>query len=279
MPVTNWNETIINGKRYLVIEVAQLRVPLDWDPSSNVFIAVAAPTGGELNYPALAQGDDGATPVIDTAINFTPLAYNDVTPDFASWTETSPNVYKLNLGLHKGAPGAPGDTVLDPSDFAGSLPGKVIVVNPANNAFILQTQKVGDWFYPASISNASTGNPEYTLCVVSIPVQDFDYRVTCEGQCVITGTGTDVWAYLRARLNGETGGNIVATGFGAMGVSPPTHILVSGYYGMGSISSFDKVLAGNAATVHLRVERQVGTGTFSTSASTTSFRVKVDPLP
>jgi hypothetical protein len=45
MPVTNWNTTTIDGKQYLVIDMAKLRVPLDWDPSSNVFLAVAAPDG------------------------------------------------------------------------------------------------------------------------------------------------------------------------------------------------------------------------------------------
>jgi hypothetical protein len=123
--------------------VAKIRVPLDWDPSSNVFIAVAAPTGGVLNYPVLAQGDPGVTPDIDTAINYTPLAKDDPTPASASWTETSPNVYKLNLALHEGADGANGNTVLDPGDFTGAAPGKGIALNSGRYRVRLQTPKVG----------------------------------------------------------------------------------------------------------------------------------------
>jgi hypothetical protein len=77
--VTNWNVTTIDGQQFLVIDVAKIRVPLDWDPSSNVFIAVAAPTGGVLNYPVLAKGDPGVTPDIDTVINYTALSWDDPT--------------------------------------------------------------------------------------------------------------------------------------------------------------------------------------------------------
>src|SRR5438309_10487140 len=111
-PVTaNWNVTTINGVPMLVIDLAQFRIPLDWDPSSNMFLAVAAPNAavqqaiGTGAFPALLQGKDGPPPGLSTIINFTPLAYDDATPDSASWTELSTNLYQLNLALHRGPPG------------------------------------------------------------------------------------------------------------------------------------------------------------------------------
>ena len=116
--MTTWNQTYIDGKPYLVIDVAKFRIPLDWDPSSNMFMAVAAPDGGLGNFPALVRGDDGATPDIDTVINFSALAWNDPTPDYASWTEVSANLYRLNLGLHTGEPGDSGEyNLIDADDL------------------------------------------------------------------------------------------------------------------------------------------------------------------
>lgn len=283
MPVTNWNTTIIDGKEYLVIDVAKIRVPLEWDPSSNVFIAVAAPTGGVMNYPALVQGDDGDTPQIDNTINFTALAYNDATPNFASWTETSPNVYRLNLGLHNGSPGAAGTSTLNMASYGTPAYKKILIVNAAANSFQYQTQKVGDRYYPAVISNTPSGNAGYTLCSVPVTAQDFDWRPTVSGQCAITGTGSDVRVDLIARLNNDTAGNIVGRAIGASELDAathlhPTHVLSAGAPA-GSADTYDKVLAGNPATIYLRAERQNGAETFTTSSATTFFRVRVDPVP
>jgi hypothetical protein len=284
MPVMNWNTTVIDGREYLVIEVAQLRIPLDWDPSSNVFIAVAAPTGGVLDYPALVQGDDGDTPDIDTTINFTALEHDDPDPESASWTETSPNVYRLNLALRNGSPGEDGDTILDPGDYTGATAGKILVVNSAEDAFEAATQKVGDWYYPSTINNTPSGNSAYTLAVVGIPAQDFDWRPDVSGQCLITGVDTDVAVDLLARLDGETAGNVVGRAIGATELSAtthvhPTHVLSSGAPWSGYVDAYDKVLTGNSATIHLRAERRTGTSTFTTSNSTTFFRVRVSPVP
>lgn len=281
MPSTTWNTTTIDGKEYLVIDTAQFRVPLDWDASSQMFIAVAAPTGGLGSFPALVKGDQGDTPTL-SAVNFTVLEADDPTADSASWTETSPGVYTLDLALHKGPQGIPGDTLVTPSDFGTPVAGRIAVVNDDLTTFSLQAQKVGDRYVPASIANTPSGNPNYTLCSVAIPAQPFDWRPEVSGQSVIHTTWADVRIDLIARLNNETSGNIVGRGFGALQSVYmsfyQTTVLSPGPPG-GASSTYDKVLAGYAATVYLRAERQAGSGTFTTSGDTTHFGVRVQPIP
>jgi len=94
----------------------------------------------------------------------------------------------------------------------------------------------------------------------------------------VTGTGTDVQVDLVARLDNATSGNIIGRGISRAGQYPPPIILTPGPPA-GSVDGYDKVLAGNAATIYLRAERQTGTDTFTTSASTTLFSVEVNPVP
>lgn len=282
MPVTNWNTTYINGKQYLVIDVAQFRVPLDWDPSSNMFIAVAAPDGGLGNFPALVRGDDGRTPDIDATINFAALDFDDPTPDSASWSEISNNLYRLNLSLHKGATGSVASyNLIDADDIAGTIgAGKIIVVNSGATGFEYAHPKVGDTFWPATIVNTPSGNAAYTLCQVSVPAQNFDWRPDVSGWCVITGTGADVQVDLIARLNNATSGNIVGRGRGHVGVNSEgfATVLTSGPPA-GSADAYNKVSSGAAATIYLRAERQSGSNTFTTSGTGTQFGVRVRPVP
>lgn len=282
MPVTTWNTTYIDGKPYLVIDVAKFRIPLDWDPSSNMFIAVSAPDGGLGGFPALVRGDDGATPDIDTTINFTALAWNDATPDSASWTELSANLYRLNLSLHTGEPGDSGSyNLIDADDIAGTpVLGKMLVVNAAGDGFEYITPKVGGEYWPAGFANTPSGQPSYTLGTVSIPAQDFDWRPDCSGWCVITGTGADVRVDLVARLNIESAGNILARGRGRIGQNidgVPT-ILSSGPPA-GSADDYTRVLAGQPAIIYFRAERTTGAQTFTTTNVDTWFNVKVRPVP
>lgn len=280
MPSTTWNTTTIDGKQYLVIDSAQFRVPLDWDASSQMFIAVAAPTGGLGNFPALVKGDTGDTPTL-TGVNFTAIEADDPTPDSASWTEVSPNVYSLDLVLHKGPQGIPGDTTVTPSDFGTPIARRIPVVNDDLTSFDLQPQLVGDRYVPGAISSAPAGNPNYTLATVSIPAQPFDWRPVCEGQTIITLNSQDgTMIDLVARLNNETSGPVLARGW----MIPPWGIMraiacLSASPPAGASDSYDKVAAGYAATVYLRGERSVGAGTFTTSSSTTNFCVRVQPIP
>lgn len=282
MPVTNWTTTTIDGKEYLVIDVAKFRVPLDWDPNSSMFIAVAAPDGGLGSFPGLVQGDPGPAPVIETAINFIPLAPGDPTPDSASWTKVAENTYKLNLALHKGEKGdAAAFNLIDADDLTGTpVPGRLIAVNGTGNGFEYVTQKAGDEYWPALINNTPTGNPAYTLCQVSIPAQPFAWRPHVSGWCVISGTGADVQVDLVARLNDQAAGRILGRGRGRIGQNAdgsPT-VLVSGPPS-GSPSDYNRIAAGAATTIFLRAERRSGSQTFSTVGSATEFNVRVCPVP
>lgn len=244
-----------------------------------MFIAVAAPTGGLGSFPALVKGDQGDTPTL-SAVNFTALEAEDPTADSASWTETSPGVYSLDLVLHKGPQGIPGDTTVTPSDFGTPIARRIPVVNDDLTSFSLAPQLVGDRYVPAAISAAPAGNPNYTLATVSVPAQPFDWRPLCEGQTIFTFNWVDVSADLVVRLNNETSGPVVAKGFtfppygfyqrvGILSAAPPA----------GASDTYDKVSAGYAATLYLRGERSAGSGTYTTSASTTNFCVRVCPIP
>ena len=282
MTVTNWTTTVIDGKEYLVIDVAKFRIPLDWDPNSSMFIAVAAPDGGLGAFPGIVQGDPGPAPIIQTAINFTVLADGDPTPDSASWTLVAANTYRLNLALHQGAKG---DTtsfnLADADDLSGSLvAGRVVAVNSAATGYEYVAQKAGDEYWPALIENTPTGNSAYTLCQVSIPAQPWAWRPQVSGWCVINGTGSDVQVDLIARLNDQAAGKILGRGRGKIGQNTdgsPT-VLVSGPPA-GSPADYNRIAAGAAATIFLRAERQSGSQTFSTVGSGTGFSVRVCPVP
>jgi hypothetical protein len=272
-----WTVVTIGGVDYWEIETARFRVPVDWVPGSQMFIAVAS-GGGSGNFPAAIQGDPGEPPDLTSAVVLTVLEPDDPTSDSSSWVETSPGVYQEHRTIHKGAKGDDGDTVLDVTDFGTPLPGKIVVVNADSDALEYQTQKVGDRYWPASIANTPSGNVAYTLCSVAVAAQDFDWRPTVSGQTVVTGTGANVRVDVIARLNNETSGNIVGRGFGVAGVGPATVGLSAGPPA-GSASTYDKVSAGAGATIYLRVERQSGTDTFTTSGSTTHFSVRATPIP
>jgi len=277
MPTTTWNTTTIDGKEYLVIDSTQFRVPLDWDASSSMFIAVASPTGGLGSFPALVKGDTGDTPTLSN-VNFTVLEADDPTADSASWTETAPGVYDLDLVLHKGPQGDSGDTILTPSDFGTPVAGRMLVVNATLDDMELQAPKVGDRYVPGAIANCPYGNPNYTLCAVSIPAQAFDWRPEVSGTCWIHHTALGVRVDLVARLNDETSGPIVGRGFGYTAIGYEIQTISSGPPPAAS-ATYDKVSAGSAATVYLRLERQAGAGTYETFGDTTRFCVWVRPIP
>jgi hypothetical protein len=273
---TNWSQTTINGEPYLVMP-AILRVPLNWDPSSNVFVAIAPPGVANASFPALADGPPGAAAAIDTAISLTALEYTDATPDSASFTQTAPQLWHLNLALHKGATGADGTTTLELSAYGTPVATQMLVVDPTATTLVYQYQKVGSRWIPATISPCPGGITNFTLATVSIPAQNFDWRPRPHGYSVITGTGPNQQTDLVCRLNNETAGNIVGRATSVAGQYPPPQTIVAGPPA-GSADTYDRVPAGSSATVYLRTERQSGTDYYTTSAATTQFDVEVLPI-
>lgn len=266
-----------SGRFYLFEGI--IRIPID--PSTGVAQILLTPKGGMLvGVPPIADGDDGATPTISEEILLTALDWDDENPDEASWTEISSNTYQLSLSLHKGAPGdAVAGDILDASDLTGTPTAKyVLAINSGANGVEIVPNKVGDRYFPASINSISSGNANATLCSVSIGPLPFDWRPIASGYCVITGTGADVQVDVLARLDNASTGNIVGRGTQRAGQYPATHILQEGVPA-GSAADYDKVLAGATKTIYFRTERQSGADTYTTSSTTTWFRVAVLPIP
>lgn len=266
----------------------EVRIPKTFDPTTKAAVIMLGPPGGIAQIPALVKGDPGLPASIDTNISFTSLAWDDPTSDSASFTlltpatDSTPAVYRLNLALHEGSPGAAGsNTLLTATDLTGTaVDGYVMAktVVSGNNRVTWVAQKVGDQYWPASISNTSgVDGQNRTLASVSIPAQPFDYRLRVFGQSIITGTA-NTRVDLLARLDNATSGDIIGRAFGVTGAAPPPAVLVSGPPA-GSSSTAGKVLAGNSATVFLRAEQQASTTDgYTTSGVTTSFMVEVAPI-
>lgn len=265
----------------------KVQIPKTYDPTTKSAIILLGPEEGVADIPALAKGDPGQPATIDPAINFTVLEYDDPTADSAEFstltpgTETTAPVYRLNLALHKGAPGAAGtSSILSASDITGTSTDGYIVAKKAGEAKAEWVpQKVGGQYWPASISNTSgTDGQNRTLCSVSIPAQPFDWRPRVFGQVIIAGTA-NTRVDLIARLNDATAGDIVGRAYGQVGATPPAAVLVSGVPA-GSANTVGRVAAGASATLYLRAEQQASTtDSYSTAGVSTSFLVEVAPIP
>lgn len=262
----------------------EILIPVD--PASGAAVIYLRPAGGMGQaIPAIEKGDPGLPPSIDTAVSYTVLAYDDPTTASASWTvitpptETTAGTYRLNMAVHEGPPGADGSTTLTTAAVGGTAAyKKVVQVNSAGTGFEFTSQKVGGRHYPASIANTPAGSANSTLAVVAIAAgtYDFDYRVEVEAQTIVTATGPNCSVDLVARLNGETGGNDIGRCFGTGDLKD--RLIIAGGYQAGNTDNWDRIAAGAGATVHLRTEQQSGSDTYSTSATTTRFRVTVRPV-
>lgn len=266
----------------------QVRIPKTYDPSSKSAVILLGPDGGVAEIPALVKGDPGQPATLDTTINYTALEYNDTTPDSATWTlvtpgtTTTPPVYRLNLALHKGAPGAAGtSSILSASDVTGTATDGYLLAKKAGEAKATWiAPKVGNQYWPASITNTSgTDGQNRTLCSVAIsPAPAFDYRVRVSGQCIILGTA-NTRVDLIARMGSDTAGDIVGRGFGLPGTATD-RVILSSAVAAGSATTVGKISAGNTTTVYLRAEQQASTtDAYTTSAATTNFMVEVVAVP
>lgn len=284
MPTAVWTE---DDQYY--IWTGDIRIAKQFDPTTKSAIILLGPDGGVADIPALVKGDPGQPATIDSSVNFTALAYDDVTADSASFTLITPGttttspVYRLNLALHKGSPGPAATlTILSASDITGTATDGYYLTKTTvagANRVGFSAPKVGGQYWPASISNTSgTDGQNRTLCSVSIPAQPWDWRPRVFAQAVIAGT-VNTRVDLIARLDNATSGDVVGRAFGQVGATPPTAVMVSGVVA-GSASTVGKVLAGNAATIFLRAEQQASTtDQYTTSGVTTSMMVEVAPVP
>jgi hypothetical protein len=272
----SWPTTTYNGAQYYLFDGICL-IPVD--PSTGATVLMLRPQGGMgVGIPAIADGAPGAAAALQTGpIAFTELAPDDPTPGGMSVIEVSPGLYALTGQLHSGADGTPGTSTVTLGGIGGSAAaGKIIRVNSGATGFDFGFEKVGDRFIPATINNTTAGTTNSTLAVVSIGAKNVDYRVRARGyQIVRQNGGSDVRVDLYARLNGETGGNIVSR---CQGLGGTERLTLTDAPPAGSVTGFDKVAAGNAATIHFRAEQQGGANSYTTSNSEAVFVVDMLPV-
>lgn len=272
----SWPTITYNGAQWYIFEG---RILMPVDPSTGAPILMLRPEGGMgSGIPAVADGAPGAAAALQTGpISFTELAPDDATPGGISVVEVSPGLYALTGALHRGADGADGTVAFNLSGIGGSAAAtKIVRVNSGVTGFDFAFELAGDRFIPATIANTTAGNSNSTLGVVSIGPKNTDYRVRARGyQIVRQNGGSDVRVDLYARLNGETGGNIVSR---CQGLGGTERLTLTDAPPPGSVTGFDKVTAGNAATVHFRVEQQSGANSYTTSNSECVFVVDMLPI-
>lgn len=271
-----------DGQRYQFEGIIELPV----SPDTGAAMILLRPVGGiGVGIPAIAQGSPGKHATISTAINFTALEPGDATADSASWTQitpptdSTPGEWKLNLALHKGPQGEDGASVWDPTDLSETpVAGQIPAVNSLGTGFELVAQRIPEVFYPGTVNNTASGNANSTLAQISIPARPYARRVRAGGFTVVTGEAADVRVNLLARLNGESGGNIVGRCIGiAQTERLPMDPGKPNEAGTAS-DSYNQIAANASATVYIRCERQTGTSTYTTSASSSQFWAEVLPL-
>ena len=264
-----------------------LRIPKNWTPESGVFIAVAPP-GGIANFPAAVQGENGFPPEFRN-IDVVELDPDDPTPMSAAFTivtpgdSTTPPIYDLELSLRSGAAGADGTmTLLDASDLdidpiADGYIFAVKDLGSGNWGVELVAQKVGDTYWPTTVTVLSNASGANALASVTIPSQPGPWRPVCHGQVELAPDGADVQVDLVARLN-ATDGSVIARGLGlaggarqilALAAAPPVN----------STAGFGEVAAGTSQVIYFRAE-QVGSGldTYDTISGRALFSVDVKPV-
>lgn len=259
-------------------------VPVDGTGVAHIFMREDGGIIGGVS--GVMQGDPGAPPGIQTTVNSVELAHDDPTPASASWTQLSPpnetypgGLYQYNHVWHAGAPGAPGATVWDPTDLDPSpVAGQVPVVKSTLDGFDLVAQKIPEVFYPGEIDDIPSGNTNFTVTAIPIPARPWARRLRAGGYQVVTGEAADVRVDLLARLNNETGGNIVGRCQGIAQVErltlDPGKPIETGT----AADTYNQIAANSAATVYVRTERKAGTSTYIGSASQAQFWVEALPL-
>lgn len=249
------------------------------DPSTGAAIILLRHDGGIAGgFPAIEQGDPGDPALFQEGpISFTELAHDDPTPGGLSIVEVSPGLYTLTGALHGGEPGDDGSTSIDIETITGdAVAGRLLRLNTAADGFEFTPDKVSEVCRPVTLNNTAAGNANSTLGVAAIPSRPYDRRVIPFGYTIVTQNGgSNVVVDFYARLNGETGGNIVGI---CQGIGGTERLVLSPTPAVGVADTFDKVLANNAATVHFRTEQQGGANSYTTTTATTRAGCLVVPV-
>lgn len=264
-------------------------IPADYDPTTGTAVIFLAPPGGRGSIPPPVAGAPGLpSPPRNVTVNQVAPGGTIPAPVVNIVDPGGPGVaatWDLTFWVYEGATG-PAATVallaaVDLSGASTAQAGDYLVYEPGGNGVLpymtFGPPLVGGWYYPATINSTTSANgPQRTLCSVNIPAQRVACTLTPEGGTIISPTGPNQQTNLVARLNATSGSDIgVAVGLG--GASPEKMTLWPGNP-PGSPAGYGVVAANAGATVFLQAEQQSGTDSFTTSAASTRFRVKVDPV-
>ncbi|MCV7255351.1 hypothetical protein H7J86_24615 [Mycobacterium hackensackense] len=252
------------------------------DPSTGAAVIMLREDGGVGDgFSAIEKGDPGSPAELVNPVVWNEKAWDDPSPLTASFitvrppTATESGQYQLVADTRAGKPGDDGNTILDPADFGGGTPGQTLVINTDGDGFELTAVKIPEAFFPGSVRNTPSGNVSYTIGQIAIPARPYARRVIAHGGTVVTGEGADVRVDLIARLNGETGGNIIGR---CPGIAQTERLTLWSGKAAGLADDYDQLPANAEGTVWIRLERQAGTTTFTSTASTTRVWAEVLPL-
>lgn len=251
-------------------------------PDTGAAVILLREDGGVGDgFSAIEQGPPGLSCELAEQVIWNEVAHDDPNPLAATFVTVRPAaagippIYQLVADVRNGEPGDDGDTVLNPADYGGGTAGQILVINEAGTTFELAAQKIPEAFFPGAVVNTPSGNVNYTIAEVHIPSRPFARRLLAHGGTIVTGEGVDVRVDLVARLNGELGGNIIGR---CHGIAQTERLTLWAGKAAGLSDGYDQIAAGAEATVHYRLERQAGTTTFTSTATTSRFWVEALPL-
>lgn len=272
------------------ITITNCTITIDnaFDQTTGVATITITPSGGLGTLPALLEGQPGLPPTLRN-VNFNQVPYGTALPTpAASWTLVSPGgpgqaaVYDLNLNLNAGPPGTPGAyKIANAQDLAGTAANNYTLVwNALSNEFQYQPQYLGKVYWPSTINSTSgftaQGTPR-TLCQISVPALPFAWYPVVMGQCIVTGT-VNTQIELSANV-GSTTGDQVGVGYGVVQLPNQTVALASSIPA-GATGTYGQIAANAAGTIVFSATQVANTtDSWSTTSSTTSFHLMVNPVP
>jgi hypothetical protein len=247
---------------------------------------VFGPGGAVANFPAVATGLPGLSPVVN--FSQVQLAWNATLPTpnpVVTLTDPGTNgtraVYNVVFYVNAGQPGPAASLFIGlAEDLVGAISaGETIIFDAVDSVFRPQAPKVGPTYSITTIpATASTTTAQRTLTSINIPAQPWPWTPRVEAQAVITNaidTRVDLVAY-----KGVAGGDVVGRALGAGGgAGSTTSTLISAFGSdMPGTTQYGQTPANASQVILLRAENQTASNNpWSTGAAT--FTVHVDPLP